>query len=368
MRTRSYRTVLKSRILLAATAAALAAPAAPAGDYAFQTLDVPFGSPEVDLNMQFIWINDAGVVTAQYQLPTGGEWFENLHTAILQNGAWTVIDVPGAVGTGGTNPNNHGQVVLSYLLAGDDVWHAAVYGPGGLTPVPDIQDYPGGFSACGVNDFGQIAASVIDAHGVWHGFVGDAQDYDVFDYPGAVYMQPNMVNNAGVCVGYYLLADGSYHSFRYDNGVISNSDMPPAIGTDPTAWSINNAGVILGNYINTDGRLTGYLQTGEEYAEFGVPGASYTLPNYINDRGQISGIYADADGVVHGFVANPPYFELLGDIDGDCEIGLADLGVLLAHFGTPGGATYVHGDIDSDGDVDLTDLSTLLSNFGATCP
>jgi hypothetical protein len=57
-----------------------------------------------------------------------------------------------------------------------------------------------------------------------------------------------------------------------------------------------------------------------------------------------------------------------GDLNGDQHVDLADLATLLAHFGTPGGATLADGDLDADGDVDLADLASLLSNFGAFCP
>jgi hypothetical protein len=58
----------------------------------------------------------------------------------------------------------------------------------------------------------------------------------------------------------------------------------------------------------------------------------------------------------------------LGDIDGDCQIGLSDLSILLSRYGTSAGATPAHGDLDDDGDVDLGDLARLLANYGATCP
>lgn len=56
------------------------------------------------------------------------------------------------------------------------------------------------------------------------------------------------------------------------------------------------------------------------------------------------------------------------DLDGDGAISLSDLAILLAHFGTPDGATSADGDLDADADVDLSDLASLLANFGSNCP
>ncbi len=56
----------------------------------------------------------------------------------------------------------------------------------------------------------------------------------------------------------------------------------------------------------------------------------------------------------------------VGDLDGDRQVGLTDLSILLSNFGTSG-ATPETGDLDGDGDVDLADLSTLLNVFGQSC-
>ena len=61
-------------------------------------------------------------------------------------------------------------------------------------------------------------------------------------------------------------------------------------------------------------------------------------------------------------------YQCVGDLDGDGEIALADLALLLAHYGTTGDAIYVDGDLDFDGDIDLSDLSALLAVYGMTCP
>jgi len=57
----------------------------------------------------------------------------------------------------------------------------------------------------------------------------------------------------------------------------------------------------------------------------------------------------------------------VGDLDGDGDVDLADLAILLGHYGMTSGAEYEDGDLDGDGDVDLADLSALLAVYGTTC-
>jgi hypothetical protein len=63
-------------------------------------------------------------------------------------------------------------------------------------------------------------------------------------------------------------------------------------------------------------------------------------------------------------MARPP---CSGDVTGDGESNLADLAILLAHFGMSG-ATHADGDLDGNGIVDLNDLTLSLSAFGIPCP
>jgi hypothetical protein len=48
-----------------------------------------------------------------------------------------------------------------------------------------------------------------------------------------------------------------------------------------------------------------------------------------------------------------------GDLDGDGDVDLQDLAILLASYGVNDG-----GDIDGDGDTDLNDLAILLAHYG----
>ena len=62
--------------------------------------------------------------------------------------------------------------------------------------------------------------------------------------------------------------------------------------------------------------------------------------------------------------AEPPVCD--GDLDGDLDVDLADLQILLSNYGQYG-MTYEQGDLDEDGDIDLADLQALLSVYGTTC-
>lgn len=55
------------------------------------------------------------------------------------------------------------------------------------------------------------------------------------------------------------------------------------------------------------------------------------------------------------------------DLDNSGVVDIADLSILLSHFGVSSGADPEDGDLDLDGDVDITDLSMLLALFGQSC-
>jgi len=59
--------------------------------------------------------------------------------------------------------------------------------------------------------------------------------------------------------------------------------------------------------------------------------------------------------------------ELVGDLDGNCVVNIADLAIMLANYGSHD-ATPEEGDLDGDQDVDLSDLSLLLANYLHECP
>jgi hypothetical protein len=74
-----------------------------------------------------------------------------------------------------------------------------------------------------------------------------------------------------------------------------------------------------------------------------------------------SGSEADNVWLIQGLFGNIP-----GDLDGDGDVDLNDLAILLATYGTCAGDPGYNpaADLDGSGCIDLSDLATLLSNYG----
>jgi hypothetical protein len=76
---------------------------------------------------------------------------------------------------------------------------------------------------------------------------------------------------------------------------------------------------------------------------------------------------ADLAGACVCVLLNRSENTCFGDLDGDWDIDLGDLAIVLAHYGMTTGVPYEDGSLDCDGDVDLTDLAALLAVYGTTC-
>ena len=82
----------------------------------------------------------------------------------------------------------------------------------------------------------------------------------------------------------------------------------------------------------------------------------------INESGQITGRATSPDGLVT-FVLTP-IEPRLGDLDGDCQVGVADLLILLGNWGSCDKCAACPADLDNNCVVNVKDLLTLLGNWG----
>lgn len=149
-------------VILAATSAFAQPPRVPTR-YAYPTIDVPFGVPGQDLDMQIVWINNAGVSVGADVLADG-----SIPAFRWENGESRTIDPPAGGNASASSINNAGVIlgvfvnpnglVTGYRQDGHEVTEFAV--PDATYTIPNF-----------LNDRGQIAGTYGDANGVAHGFV-----------------------------------------------------------------------------------------------------------------------------------------------------------------------------------------------------
>ena len=115
----------------------------------------------------------------------------------------------------------------------------------------------------------------------------------------------NFYPNRGQIVGDYGDAGGKSHGFVLDRGTFTTIDVPGATVT--LAQGINEPGQIVGVYIDDPVNFVwhSYLVTGATFTKIDVPGSTGTGAFGINLAGQIVGKYFTADGLTHGFLAEP---------------------------------------------------------------
>ena len=276
--------------------------------YNFTTVDSPGLYQEVDNGNFVTWVNNSGLVSQQYVGIDG-----NIHTAVLLEDGWEVIDVPGATNTEGTNANSQGQIALTYWGA-DGVTHLAIWKEGQYSYVNDPcpAEYTYGL-AVGINDLGQVTSYVVDSNGISLACVGSAGKHPIFPYrgavfgfPGAVSTIPIMTNDLGVTVGAYWDAQGVQHGFvhRMIGNVFTSVDFPRA--SNSWVQGINDEGMMNGSaQLNTNGNWAGFEMIGGNIEDWNVPDAVQTDLFVITNDLRVAGLYQSPDGVWHGFVATP---------------------------------------------------------------
>ncbi|MBI5864834.1 MAG: hypothetical protein HZB38_10055 [Planctomycetes bacterium] len=223
--------------------------------------------------------------------------------------------------------------------------------------------------AYGMTEDGRVVGSSrLTNDATQHAFLWQAGAFHDLGTLGGSSSQAYAINAAGDVVGWSDTIAGAPHGFLFSTdaggNVTSRTDLGDLSGGHSYAYAVNNHGQVVG----ASGSRAFVWQSGvmTDLNTMIPAGAGWRLESAwdINDSGQIVGIGTHM-GFPHAFLMTP---NNCPDFDGNGVVELADLAVLLSHFGTAGGATFGDGDIDGDGDVDLSDLAALLSLFGASCP
>lgn len=86
----------------------------------------------------------------------------------------------------------------------------------------------------------------------------------------------------------------------------------------------------------------------------------------MNFDGSSPEVFMDGLGLVNDLVIVAGDIPCPGDINGDRQVNLSDLGIVLTNFGATD-TDFEHGDLDGDGVVGLRDLGILLAAYGKPC-
>jgi hypothetical protein len=277
------------------------------------------------------------------------------------------IDYPGAAQTDAYGISNSGQVVGNFYDAAFNALGSYSYnGSFKLIPPPSgsLATSLSGVNVSGVMDG---AATFDGVTGV--GFIRSSKrNYTTFAHPGSSDTEGRAINDNGLITGFYLDPTESFNiGFIYYSSSNTFQDIGPGPVVNPSAGTIaqgvSNNGQVVGssvlvaaaacptcaqkrygwlrsasgatmvfdvNGVNTaargitdSGLITGFINGNQGFVTtlggsssyqsiplsavqlVTFPGAAATLPEAITNGGVIAGIWNDAEGNSHGFVAIP---------------------------------------------------------------
>jgi uncharacterized membrane protein len=240
------------------------------------------------------------------------------HGWLLKDGRYFSIDVPGAIRTNAVAINSEGQVAgrydtpdmvaHGYVLSGDTVETIDAPGAAGFTVVTDI------------SPDGDIVGRYMTADKKFHGFVRAGGVFTPIDHRdangtpdmGPMGIQGMAINADGLMAGYYQDVSKRFHAFILDNGTFIPVAPPDALDTGGSGGvlHLNPRGDLVGGFKKPDDPVLpcgcgghAFVYRAGTTMSYDLPGALVTTNAGINPQGDIVGIYVDAQGRSHGFLA-----------------------------------------------------------------
>jgi hypothetical protein len=124
--------------------------------------------------------------------------------------------------------------------------------------------------------------------------------------PWAMTTFPRAINNRNVVVGtglYFVDGFAQWSGFYLEGGTYQRIDVPES--TNTTLSGVNSRGDAVGYYARPREFTSGLILSKGTLWDFFIPGSVGTMIDSITDNGKLSGVYRDANGTDHIFVASP---------------------------------------------------------------
>ena len=256
------------------------------------------------------------------------------------------------------------------FVNGDPAREAFIWEKGRMTSLaPDLGTR--GSEAHDLNCTGQVTGWMgIAPHIKSNAFVWHQGEVTVLPFiPGGFSSAGDAINSRGDVAGLGRMFDKDANedvrrAFAWIDGEMILLGTVPGY-PESSAKGINDDRTIVGHaFTNTsrafvwkDGLMTALNDL--------VPpelGLNIKVANAINQTGQITGQATSPDGVVA--LVLTPIQPRLGDLDGDCHVGVKDLLILLGSWGPCDNCENCPADLNRDCVVGVVDLLILLGNWG----
>jgi probable HAF family extracellular repeat protein len=345
-------------------------------------------------------VNDAGQVAGYSNAPSGNHawrWTEG----VLED----LGDVGGVVMRArAINELGH---VAGYGNDDRGVWIGWTWDGALLDPIDPLGGL--GSRAWGINDVGLTVGDGQIPSAVWNALSWDGAVSTNLGTLGGANSQAYAVNNSDRVAGFATNADVDARAVVWIDGILTEFEQPPA-HSNSVAYGINDGGVAVGTVgdgfnvvvparwdgngvqelpqlpgagvksyawsVNEPGQIVGWTEIafGETVATAWIDGAVHNLNDLVttefeitltqawdvNNTGVIVGV-GSLKAQLRAWILTPV---LIGDLNGDGEVGFADLSSLLAAWGPCPPAPPCPADLDRDGAVAFADLSELLARWG----
>ena len=301
-------------------------------------------------------INDHGVIAGDGGYDSGLAWK-------FEDGTYFVLGtLSGLNGSWGGTVNNFGDMVGGAFDAGSFLTPRRAYHYTEEAGLEELFPELASSGAADINDAGQVVAG-----GGGEAFRLEPDGtHTVFPVPdGFARVSGARINEAGDVAGIVVCGHQCNRLFLYTDA--RGLELLPVLATRHSATGLNNQGQMVGRI--TEGVARGWIWSEERGMSFLTsliePDLSLVVTDAwgINDAGQIIAFALDTTDNLDPWriLVLTPIGLMLGDLDGDGQVRVPDLVILLGAWGPNPGHPA---DLDGDGEVRVPDLVILLGNWG----